>query len=209
MLRALIGRKHTVAAAERNNSHARPARELAGGQPSKHQADIHHLLHRADADHPKLLQDRVENTILPDQRAGMGARRTRARRGRAGLDHHDRLAPASRLGQRAGELGTVLHAFQIGGDHLRALVAGQRIEIIGERHHRFVAAADQVAETESGLLDKRKGRRADPPLCVTIEIGPARNAVNSCSTVAKVEVTGVAALMMPTQFGPHSLNPVS
>ena len=48
-----------------------------------------------------------------------------------------------------------------------------------------------------------------PPLCVTIEIGPGRSDWISCSTVAKVEVTGVAALMMPTQFGPQSLKSFS
>ena len=47
------------------------------------------------------------------------------------------------------------------------------------------------------------------PLCVTIEIGPARSVSNSDSAVAKVAVTGDAALMMPMQLGPHSVKPTS
>ena len=48
-----------------------------------------------------------------------------------------------------------------------------------------------------------------PPLWLTIETTPGRNASSSCRAVAKVEVAGSAVLITPTQLGPHKRNPVS
>ena len=48
---------------------------------------------------------------------------------------------------------------------------------------------------------------AIPPLWLTIEMVPGRSRSTSWSAVAKVPVIGMAALITPTQLGPHSVNP--
>ena len=83
------------------------------------------------------------------------------------------------------------------------------VEVVGEADHGLVAAADQDAKAEAGLLGDGQGVVPMPPLWLTIEIAPRRSESISVSAVAKVAVTGTAVLMMPTQLGPQSAKPAS
>ena len=58
-------------------------------------------------------------------------------------------------------VSAVARALHVRGDHLGPVVAGQRLQVVGEIHDCLIAAADQVAEAEAGPLHHAERGGAD------------------------------------------------
>ena len=186
----------------------------AGGQPAviadQHQRHVDQLLDRVDADHAQLLQDRVEHAVLADQRAGVRLRRARGRSGsRPALISTTGLPRRRASSSARTSFAPSLHAFEVAADDSVPSSRAKRMEVVGEVDDGLVAAADQVAEAEAGLAAPSRTRScAMPPLWLTIEITPGAQRVDLVQRGREGRrSTGSAALMTPTQLGPHSAKP--
>ena len=73
--------------------------------------------------------------------------------------------------QRGHQRRTIADPFEVSGDDPRSRVVRKSADIIGERDHRFVAAADQHADAEAGFQHVGHRSRAD-----AAALGDQRNA---------------------------------
>ena len=207
-LRALVHGEDAVAAAEGDDADARAAGSRSAGSPRAG-------ARRRPAPRPST---RGSRPAPPARRRRRGPRRPGRRCGRAALRAR-LVAPdlmsttgfrrAPRLREGPAKARVVGGPLEIGADDPRTLVLRQRADVVGEADDRLVAAADQGADAEARLKDDRDGLVAMPPDWLMSAIEPGGSSSTSCSAVAKVGVTGKAALMKPTQFGPHRVKPTA
>ena len=159
--RALVHRQDAVAPAEGDDANPAP-RWHPVTVPRQQERDVHELLDREDPDHAQLPEDGVDHAVLADEGTRVGLGRAGAGGRGAGLDEDDGLATKAGLLERPDELLAVGGALEVAGDDVRALVPGERIEVVGVADDRLVPAADHVATPEAGLLDKGERGRRDP-----------------------------------------------
>ena len=163
---ASIGQEHARAARAGDDDHVLA---LGCGQHRQPARELQQIVQAARADDAALLQHVVVDLVVAGKRAGVGARRPRALRRSAGLQHHHRLLLRDPLGD-LGEGAPVLQVLQVHGDDLGVVVLleeGEQIVLVDiglvaqpddgrHPHARRTAEADDRHADAARLRRKRR-----------------------------------------------------
>ena len=116
-----------------------------------------------DPDHAVLAEHRVDDRVVADQGAGVGAGDPGAGLAAADLDRDDRLALGEGLAREGEELTGVPDRLDEQGDDPGLLVVDEVAHDIGHRHHRLVAHGNQQADADVAGLGEGQHRAGQRP----------------------------------------------
>ena len=185
-----------------------PAGQVARSRAAEEQRGVEQLFERMNRNDAGFAGDRRQDASFAGESPVWAAAARALARVSPPFRTTTGFAAAAPLRARPGN-GAIAHPFQIGCDHLRMRIARPMREGSRPRSDGLVAAADHVAEAEAGLLRERLRHGSGAAALADHRDIAANERVGFGEKRGEARGDGTAVSMMPMQFGPASINPVS